>query len=366
MRNRWWQIGIFNPYGNFNAKRQGKIDGKLAIPPWSCEQQPDFLRGLYHLTQTTMTSLVEMWHKRDRSLKGAWVDATLQQQQAGKELAEATARENEAQQRHEEVHGRRLAVPESRGRVLAYWLVVAVVLICEFPLNSVVFQQLGVSALETWMMTGAIAVSMVACAHFLGAQLHQPVQGRPLVVINRILLASLPFLAIVFVAMLRRDHMRQQALSNLDSSQLLGTNLTINLLIFWALTYYSFKLHDPVVEAVLKAMARRRFWAQRLHLAGKVTASTRIDRQKQHQQTLQDATGWESEVRRRAALYRMHHIRVRPDRDQNGSPVPEWFNLEPALAIPEDLKHLEWNATSNPDEVDQSSPTIEFSPATTR
>ena len=64
--NRWWHFGIFNPYGNFNLKRQGKIDGKLSIPPWTSEEQPDFLRGLYHVTQTTLEALGEAWHKLDR------------------------------------------------------------------------------------------------------------------------------------------------------------------------------------------------------------------------------------------------------------------------------------------------------------
>lgn len=180
--NRWWHFGIFNPYGNFNLKRQGKIDSKLSIPPWTSEEQPDFIRGLYHVTQTTLEALGEAWHKLDRRLKGAWVAATLHQQQAEKELAEAAEREDQAQQRHEEVHGRRLVVPDSHGRMLAYWLVVAAALVCEFPLNAIVFQQLGVSTYETWLMTGAIATALVACAHFLGAHLHQPVQGRPLVV----------------------------------------------------------------------------------------------------------------------------------------------------------------------------------------
>ncbi len=359
--NRWWHFGIFNPYGNFNLKRQGKIDGKLSIPPWTSEEQPDFLRGLYHVTQTTLEALGEAWHKLDRHLKGAWVAATLHQQQAEKELAEAAEREEKAQQRHQEVHGRRLVVPDSHGRMVAYWLVVAVVLVCEFPLNAIVFQQLGVSTYETWLMTGAIATAMVACAHFLGAQLHQPVQGRPLVVINRVLLATLPFIAIVFIAMLRRDNMQQQALSKLDPWQLLGTNLIINLLIFWAVTFYSYKLHDPVVEAVLKAIRERRFKALQAHLAEKATARTRIDRQKAHQQMQQDATSWLPEVRRRAAVYRCAHVRVRPDRNQHNSAVPIWSNLEPDLAIPEDLKHLEWDLNRTADVAEETAPAQRFS-----
>jgi len=350
----WWQIWIFNPYGNFNIKRQGRIDGKLAIPPWSSEQLPDFLREIYHLTQTTLEALVERWHKLDRNLKGKWAADTLRQQQAEKELAEAVEREEQAQRRHEEVHGRPLAVPDSRGRTMLYWLVLAIILICEFPLNAIVFQQLGVSQYETWLMTGAIATAMVACAHFLGAQMHLPVQGRPMVIVNRTLLATLPFIAIVFVALLRRDHMRQQALSNLDPAQLLGTNLIINVLIFWALTYYSYRLHDPVIEAVLKALRERRVKELQLHHAEKATADARIDRQKKHYQALQEATGWESEVRRRAAVYRRFHLRARPDREGQPTPVPAWFNREADLSIPAELTQLEWNMGPAPAAIVQS------------
>ena len=366
MANHWWQIWVFNPYGNFNVKRQGRIDGKLSIPPWTSEQQPDFLRELYHLTQTTLETLVETWHKIDRRLKGDWVDATLHQQQAEKEFVEAMEREEQAQQRHEETHGRRLAVPDSpRGRTFFYWLIVAFVLVCEFPFNGIIFQQLGVSEYATWLMAGTIAMGLVACAHFLGAQMHLPTKGA-MTIIHRILLATLPFIAIVCVAMLRRDHMRQQALSNLDPAELLATNLIINVLIFWALTYYSYKLHDPVVEAVLKALQQRQDKEQHAHLAEKATASTRINRQKEHQQALQNATGWVSEVRRRAALYRRTHLRVRPDRDQVGTPVPEWFNREPDLTIPEVLKQLEWNMDPTSSAVEQTVPTMRFSATTTR
>ena len=302
----------------------------------------------------------------DRHLKGTWVAATLHQQQAEKEFVEAADREEQAQQRHEELHGRRLAVPESQGARLLYWLVLAIVLVCEFPLNAIVFQQLGISQYETWLMTGTIATAMVACAHFLGAQLHQPVEGRPMVVINRILLATLPFTAIVFVALLRRDHMRQQALSNLDPTELLGTNLIINVLIFWALTYYSYKLHDPAVEAVVKALSQRRAKEVQVHLADKATADARITRQKAHQQALQDATSWVSEVRRRAALYRRTHIRVRPDREQNSTPVPVWFNLEPTLTVPEELKHLEWDIAPAYAGAEPMTPTTRISATTTR
>ncbi|MBN9659204.1 MAG: hypothetical protein J0H49_13545 [Acidobacteria bacterium] len=363
MAKNWWQVWIFNPYGTFNIKRQGRIDGKLGIPPWHSEQQPDFLRELYHLTQTTLESLVERWHHLDRTLKGAWVNATLRQQQAEKELVEAAEREEQAQRRHDEIHGRRLAVPDSRSRAFFYWLAVAVILICEFPLNAVVFQQLGVSYYETWLMTGGIAIAMVACAHFLGEQLHLPVDGRPKVIVNRILLAIVPFTAIVLVAMLRRDHMRQ--ISNLDPAELLGTNLIINALIFWALTYYSYKLHDPVVEAVLVAITRRLIKEHQLHLAEKATATARINRQTSHREALQDANGWISEVRRRAALYRRTHLRARSDRDQQPTAVPEWFNREPALTIHEELTRLEWDIHPRLEVQEQAIPAMAFR-ATTR
>lgn len=365
--NRWWHFGFFNPYGNFNLKRQGKIDGNLSNPPWTSEEQPDFLRGLYHVTQTTLEALGEAWHKLDLHLKGAWVAATLERKQAEKELAEAAEREEQAQRRHEQVHGRRLVVPDSQRRVVAYWLVIASVLVCEFSLNAIVFQQLGVSTHETWLMTGAIATAMVACAHFLGAQLHVPVQRRPLVVINRVLLATLPFIAIVFIALLRRDTMQGQALSKLDPWQLRGTNLIINVLISWSVTYYSYKLHDPVVEAVLKALTERRSRAQQLHVAEKATAKARISRQKRHQQMQQDAAGWLPEVRRRAAVYRTAHIRVRPDRkQQQGSPVPIWSLLEPDLRIPEELKQLEWNLNPTSDAAEEAEPTPTLSATATR
>jgi len=364
--NRWWQFWIFNPYGNFNLKRQGKIDGKLSIPPWTSEEQPDFLRGLYHVTQTTLEALGEAWHKLDRHLKGAWVAATLHQQQAEKELAEAAESEEQAQQRHKEVHGRRLVVPESHGRMFWYWLMVTVVLVCEFPLNSIVFQQLGVSTHETWLMTGVVAAAMVGCAHFLGSQLHQPVQGRPLVVIWRVVLAAIPVVVIVYIAMLRRDNMQQQALTKMGPWELLGTNVAINLLIFCTVTYFSYKLHDPVVEAALKAMSERRLKARQVHLAEKATASARIDRQKGHQQMQQDATSWLPEVRRRAAVYRCAHIRVRPDRNQHSSSVPIWSNLEPDLAIPEDLKQLEWNINPTSDAATETAPNKRFSATAAR
>lgn len=364
MANHWWQVWIFNPYSNFNVKRQGRIDGKLAIPPWTSEQQPDFLRELYYLTQTTLESLVETWHKADRFLKGIWVAATLRQQQAEKEFIEAADREEQAQQHHDEVHGRRLAVPDSRKRIFCYWALSTFLFICEFPLNAIVFQQLGVSTYETWVMTGAIAMAFVVCAHHLGRQLHQPIKGHPLRIVSRVLLAGVPFIAIAFVALLRSDHMQQQALSHLNPAQLLGTNLVFNVLIFWMLTYSSYTLHDPVVEAVLKALAARRVKEVQLHLAEKATASARINRQKEHQQALQNATGWISEVRRRASLYRRTHIRVRPDRDQNGTPVPAWFNLESDITIPEVLTQLEWNITA--EAVDQNVPLMTFSTTASR
>ena len=350
----WWQIWIFNPYGNFNIKRQGRIDGKLAIPPWSSEQLRTFC-------ERSITSPRLRW----KPSSSAGTSSTATSRGSGPPTLFSSSRPRRSWRRlsngrnrpsgvTQEVHGRPLAVPDSRGRTMLYWLVLAIILICEFPLNAIVFQQLGVSQYETWLMTGAIATAMVACAHFLGAQMHLPVQGRPMVIVNRTLLATLPFIAIVFVALLRRDHMRQQALSNLDPAQLLGTNLIINVLIFWALTYYSYRLHDPVIEAVLKALRERRVKELQLHHAEKATADARIDRQKKHYQALQEATGWESEVRRRAAVYRRFHLRARPDREGQPTPVPAWFNREADLSIPAELTQLEWNMGPAPAAIVQS------------
>jgi F0F1-type ATP synthase membrane subunit b/b' len=334
---------IFSPYSDFNSKRQGRIDGSLCIPPWISEQLPDFLRSLYSTAQITLENIIRRWHRLDQSLKSAWGGAVLRQRKLTVDLAEANRQEDQAQRHYEGIHGDRMVVHEAHLRKLGYTVVIGLVLVCEFPLNAIVFQQLGGSYIETLLMTGTIAAGLVLCAHFLGEQLHKPAWGKPTAITWRIVLAVLPFFVIWAVARLRESHMERLSITHVGSRELLAMNIVINLLIFAVVAYYSYKIHEPAMEDVIKATFRRLRIARDLHKTDKAVSQCRIQREKAFEQTRRNAATITAEVRRRAALYRRDHLRKRTDRDQQGnSAVPIWFNVEPELTIG-DLQKLDWS-----------------------
>ena len=339
----------FSPYSDFNCRRQGRIDGALCIPRWNSDQQPDFLREIYATAQSTLENVQRGWHKVDESLRTAWSRAVLSKHKLQADLAQAVEREEQAQRYYEDIHGKRVVIPEARLRKFGYAIVVGLVLICEFPLNAIVFQQLGASYVETLLMTGAVAAALVACAHLLGEQLHKPAHGRPLVVVWRIVLALLPFLVIWAVARLRELHMQRLGIAHVDAGELLAINIVINLLIFAALTYFSHRVHEPGLEEVLKAARKRMLIERGLHATEQAESRFRISREKARDRARRKAATITAEMRRRAAHYRREHLRQRTDRDQAGnSAMPLWFEpeYEPKLETTDLDKDLDWGIES--------------------
>lgn len=91
------------------------------------------------------------------------------------------------------------------GRV-SYSVLIAAILLAEFPLNAIAFRLFGESEVLTWVMTAGLAATLILCAHGLGAFLLVP---HPTMADRRwvIVLLVLPTLAIVGVAIIRERYL---------------------------------------------------------------------------------------------------------------------------------------------------------------
>lgn len=141
---------------------------------------------------------------------------------------------------------------------ILYRTVVGLILVGEFPLNSVAFRLFGESDLFTYVMTVSLAVALVAMAHAAGTLLARGMTRTA----DRALVGActlVPVGAIGAISLVRHGYLVEVGGGSVMGPVLgtLGFAL-INLLVFGAAVGWSYLRHDPTTLVNLRAAQRER------------------------------------------------------------------------------------------------------------
>jgi len=246
----------------------------------------------------------------------------------------------------DEFRGARGVEPPAGSRALpiGYVLLVIALFIFEFPMNSLVFRIFGENEVGTWLMTAMIAITLLACAHLLGAHLkHEPTasESRVVGVVWTALLVVMPLAVTIGVGMARSTYLeRMSRESGLGTSGVSWVWFCVfNLAVFLAAAVASHFAHDERWAAV--ARARR---AQSSVEAAHAVAEARTIRARALREKRRDAyAGWCKElsdlVQLLTELYRTPNFLCRSDRgDPHSSQKPLSYERYPDLTWPDNLK----------------------------
>ena len=242
----------------------------------------------------------------------------------------------------------------SPGRMV-YVLLMALLMVLEFPLNAAVFEVFGKSTAETWIFAAAPSVFVPILAHFMGQALKQGLRKRtPLVMF---LISAGILMGLLSV----QAYVRQKYFSGSGYQQVMGftLNSTAVTMIFLFLDLiiamvslwlsYSASPSEPAAYIKTRKMIKN---AKKAHGKAKRLLA---EAEKGHltcQMALEKAEAARKHAFARTMnkaerikncwanhIYYYRHINMQNRRD---SLRPACFAMEPEFEVPESLKALKW------------------------
>lgn len=313
-----------------DARRKGRRDGRAGVPGITQEDLPFDLLEITARTQERAQRVLKSWKMQDREREIELGDREQRAIAAEVRLAEAEAQRDETLAEHERrtaEEDQRLARLQARLEELpvseapafelgepelpapapllapiaggatahpalvrnepehelepnvppaevtwrgfgpvAYWSLIALIVVGEIPLNAFAFRLFHESDLLTYAMTVTVAVGLVTCAHFVGLFLARPERTG----VERALIGvfvALPVAAIAVISLVRYGFLVDVG-SDTGIGPLLGTLAfgLINLLVFGAAAALSYLHHDPRTlvnrRAAIRAAERDRSRAE--------------------------------------------------------------------------------------------------------
>jgi hypothetical protein len=143
-----------------------------------------------------------------------------------------------------------------------YWVLFTFLAICEFPMNSVVFDILGEAKWLTYLLAAGLGVIIPLSAHYMGIMLRRE---SPFESLKSALKASFLFVS-VFAVLLGLAYLREKFVTGADIASVLGVEmdprmvtivfLSINLLIFVVATLASYMVHIDVADEQIRSYHR--------------------------------------------------------------------------------------------------------------
>jgi len=337
MRVSRWIPWFLNPYSRWSVGREARRQALVNLPPWESSEQPHFVRELKDVADGQIIGLGEKWVRVDRTLRQRWSLAARDVLLFRREEEEAEARYGRACDIYREVH-QKDPPPVKSLRNIAYWILVAVLLIVEFPMNEVVFRLFGENEIFTAITTCAIALSLLVCAHDFGRRLKQwEFESR----VDKALTVTaliLPVLTVACVAYLRQIYLKQstEEVSTIPSAALYGVFSIFNLIIFGAavLAAYHSTPHKALADVV-------RTWRELSHArralsrAEKAEAKARKARENAHQEMFEQAMGVRDLFQSLVRHYRSENLYYRKDRVEQSDhhPVSSVKRLREVLEV---------------------------------
>ena len=269
-----WLLGI-------EARYRGWRDGRLGIPRADEEEAPPEVWKLKRQGDGVGRRIGAKWVAYDLRLKGETQGHEVERRRYARKRQSLEAELREEDERYRErreqldrkVRDDELRHADDRWRISTPVYVGALLLIFigEFPLNAVAFNLFGEERVLTWVMTAALAASLIVCAHALGVlwRKQRPTPRDEL--IAKGLLVS-PFLVILGIGLVRQVYVTElddQTAAKLGFIGGLAVFVAMNALIFVAAFAISYLHHDPETHGVdrvakdVKRAERRKKRAQR-------------------------------------------------------------------------------------------------------
>jgi hypothetical protein len=345
LRWRWW---FWHPYSDWNVKRRGKKDGRLTppVPPWKSDRQPPFIMQLKQAGDNDARILGTTWSQLDRTLKTEWLQAENAILHRDEEVAAAQKAYDAARKSYEAVHKTEPPVDGDRRRI-SYSILIVLLFLFEFPMNAIVFRLFGENEMFTVVATGAIALSLLASAHYLGELLQERSVGGKKNTLGIISLIAIPAFVIGGVAYLREQYLKGvgEALGGLDPTVMWLAFVGFNLLIFLVAAMASYRVHNDSLAAVHRAKKKLMKAQAGYEQASKNLERVRIEREKQFDTFNTRANLVKDTVQRLCDAYRTTNLECRSDRGEiEDSYFPRSFDEYPEVTIPPNLATLEWES----------------------
>lgn len=248
-------MGLRLIWRRWMAKRNGRLDGKKGIPADEQEEHTPYEQTLIKEGDSAIHYVMEGWLHKDRSLKQQYCGAltTLENLVEGIRAMEPghedmRTRRDQQRDRMDKMH------TVSKG----YWVLFLFMAICEFPMNSVVFDILGEAKWLTYLLAAGLGVIIPLAAHFMGIKLRResPLK-HPKGAIKAIFLMLSVTAVLVGVA-----YLRERFVAGSGVASVLGIDLeprivtiiflSINLLIFVVATVASYMAHMDVTDGEIR------------------------------------------------------------------------------------------------------------------
>ena len=259
-----WLLGI-------EARYRGWRDGRLGIPRADETEAPPEVWKLKRQGDGVGRRIGAKWVSHDLRLKGETQGHEVERRKYAKKQQALEAELQDEDKRYRErrleldrkVRDDELRHADDRWRISTpvYVIALALIFIGEFPLNAVAFNLFGEERALTWVMTAALAASLIVCAHALGVlwRKQRPTPRDELIAKG---LLVFPFLVILGIGLVRQVYVTElgdQTAAKLGFVGGLAVFVVMNALIFVAAFAISYLHHDPEthgVERVAKDVRR--------------------------------------------------------------------------------------------------------------
>jgi hypothetical protein len=333
----------FGDYAAWRVRRRAVADALRFIPAWDSQEQPPFLKTLLSAGRQSLRTLVRDWHQQDEGLKNAWLAAEKDIEHAQTRMVQADEKADLACDQFKEVHGHEPATIQTAGRGLRYWLLLVVLAVLEFPINSIVYRGLHQNEVETRIIAGGIGLLLAAVAHALGRLLRQTNKTGSQILFA-VALPSLTLALVAGVGYMRAAYMQHAAGSDQQwSPAIIGAVfLVMNALLFTVATVAAYHHYEAFAGDVAKTACARKRAQATLNAAEKALSKARATREKRFEFCKEDALATAEEVTRVSGLYWIKNLERRADRDRHASEYPSAYSSLPMLEIPQELSGLEW------------------------
>ena len=348
-----WTRWFYHPYSSMHVKARGRRDGdqQPPIPAWTQKEQPPYIKQLREAGDHDIRVLAHEWCEVDRRLKQGWLDTTRAAARADERVQRTGGALAAAEARYKAKH----SVDAPAGgdhRFLWYWLLILLLLLFEFPMNSIVFQLFGENEILTLVATGGLALTQLVCAHWLGVFLRK---GEFHDHRHRAILAfciAVPVVVALMVAYFRIVYLAHtgDVSGGVSVGQWLGSGpswiafAAMNLLVFGAAAVGSFHVHDDELIAVHRARRAQQESQRRLESVERTLARLQAVREERWEQYHHRAAQVTDIVHRLSELYRTHNLEHRGDRGETHEteqPVSFYECID--VTIPESLRTLDWD-----------------------
>lgn len=257
----WFRIpvpdrSLFVPF-RLKALCKGRRDGKLGLPALDQEEYAPFEFRVKQKIDYGMRHLTADWQRLDGKLHERYCSLQARVAVARQHLEELRrALERLATDQSEREGSHVPLLKHMRLQPWLYRLLIAVLVIGEYPLNAQVFKILGENTVLTMLFAATLALSLPLAAHFLGLVLKRlSFEAIPSKIerVFAVVIIAMPFAVMAAVAYLREKYMTAtDVLDTLGLEMEPATAtlvfLAINSLIFTIGTVASYYTHDPELD----------------------------------------------------------------------------------------------------------------------